>query len=138
MNGDHHETVSQALEEARNLIDERKYLEAENRLSALINFLENEPDSIKRNRFLSEAYNNLGQVFYRKVEFDRAVGCYGKATELKNDFAAAFYNRGTIQYRLGFYASALEDMRKAVTLDPLNVEFVAGLRATEEASPKES
>ena len=50
---------------------------------------------------LVEAYNNRGQIKYRRVDFDGAIEDYTNALKLDNNFAVAYYNRGQIHYRLG-------------------------------------
>ena len=52
-------------------------------------------------KVLAEAYNNRGQIKYRRVDFDGAIEDYTSALKLDKTFAVAYYNRGQIHYRLG-------------------------------------
>lgn len=45
-------------------------------------------------------YNECGLCRYKLVCFDEAVADYTRAVELDPSLAAAYYNRGTIHYRL--------------------------------------
>lgn len=50
---------------------------------------------------LAIAYNERGQLFYRMIEFDKAVEDYTEAIKYCGALAAPYYNRGTIRYRMG-------------------------------------
>ena len=50
---------------------------------------------------LAEAYNNRGQIKYRRVDFDGAIEDYTNALKVDKNYAVAYYNRGQIHYRLG-------------------------------------
>ena len=56
---------------------------------------------------LVEAYNNRGQIKYRRVDFDGAIEDYTNALKLDHNFAVAYYNRGQIHYRLGKFKHRL-------------------------------
>lgn len=62
-----------------------------------------------------------------RVDFDDAIEDYTKAIDLDPCLAVAYYNRGTVLYRLGNYELALKDFAKSVELDPENVNFAEGL-----------
>ncbi|XP_049800769.1 uncharacterized protein LOC126235886 isoform X1 [Schistocerca nitens] len=47
------------------------------------------------------AYNNRGHLRYLQVNFDGAIEDYDKAIANDPDLAVAYYNRGTVFYRLG-------------------------------------
>jgi tetratricopeptide (TPR) repeat protein len=47
------------------------------------------------------AFNNRGQLRYLKVDFDGAVEDYNKSIEFNPSLPSAYYNRGTIFYRMG-------------------------------------
>ncbi|XP_046990853.1 uncharacterized protein LOC124595963 isoform X3 [Schistocerca americana] len=46
------------------------------------------------------AYNNRGHIRYLQVNFDGAIEDYDKAIAIDPDLAVAYYNRGTVFYRL--------------------------------------
>ncbi|KAH9383280.1 hypothetical protein HPB48_024400 [Haemaphysalis longicornis] len=81
---------------------------------------------------LAIAYNERGQLFYRMIEFDKAVEDYTEAIKYCGALAAPYYNRGTIRYRMGYFDLALPDMEKAVQLQPSNADFQKGLQETRE------
>jgi tetratricopeptide (TPR) repeat protein len=62
------------------------------------------------------------------VDFDDAVKEYDKALSYDSTLASAYYNRGTIMYRMGCFDKAVQDMEKATTLCPGNEEFQIGLQ----------
>ena len=72
-------------------------------------------------------YNNEGLRKYKQVDFDDAIDDYTKAIELDPRLAAAWFNRGTVLYRLGLFEEGLRDLKKSVELDPKNPEFLEGL-----------
>ncbi|EEB13660.1 conserved hypothetical protein [Pediculus humanus corporis] len=68
--------------------------------------------------------NNTGLEKYKNVDFDDAIIYYTKAIELCDDFDVAYYNRGTVLYRLGLYENAFNDLLKAFQLNPDNLDFL--------------
>ena len=64
-------------------------------------FIEEHIHEQKSVKALVEAYNNRGQIKYRRVDFDGAIEDYTSALKLDKNFAVAYYNRGQIHYRLG-------------------------------------
>ena len=54
-----------------------------------------------RSRFLAELYNERGHAEYKLVDFPTAVTSFTEAIGLNPDFDAAYYNRGTVHYRMG-------------------------------------
>jgi tetratricopeptide (TPR) repeat protein len=61
-------------------------------------------------------YYNLGVVNAEEGEFEYAMNYYNKALELDHDYAAAYFFRGTLSYRLSDYNNACKDARKAQSL----------------------
>ena len=53
------------------------------------------------NSNLAKAYNLMGLVEYMKVEFGAAKQHYTAALEKDHSLAAAYFNRGTVCYRMG-------------------------------------
>ena len=62
-----------------------------------------------------------------QVDFPRALEDYNAALELSPDLAVALYNRGTVKYRMGDYAEAEKDLKRAAEAEPDNKEFQEGL-----------
>lgn len=53
------------------------------------------------NVLLARAWNDRGHLKYLQVDFYGAVTDFTQAIKLDSDFAAPFYNRGQIHYRMG-------------------------------------
>ncbi len=66
----------------------------------------------------AEDYNLRGRCFARLKDFSSALMDYGKAIELKPDFANAYHNRGIAYKNLKDYAAAVSDIETALSLDP--------------------
>ena len=69
-------------------------------------------------RLFAEAYNNRGDAYYSKGQYDRAIEDYNKAIALDPNYADAYYNRGVAYAKKGQYDRAIEDYNKAIALDP--------------------
>ncbi|XP_028996987.1 tetratricopeptide repeat protein 32 [Betta splendens] len=67
---------------------------------------------------VATAYNNRGQIKYLRVDFYEAIEDYSSAVEADSLFEIAFYNRGLIHYRLGFFDDAKRDFQQALRLNP--------------------
>ncbi|GFQ87711.1 TPR_REGION domain-containing protein, partial [Trichonephila clavata] len=120
--------IEESLSNVEKLMDLKKYDDAENLCSDLIiTFQKDRSVSIS---WLAEAFNILGLIMYKKVEFIKAQSLYKKSLEMDPSFAPAYYNHGVINYRLGMFEFAVKDFQKAVELDPDNLEFSAGLEAS--------
>lgn len=63
-------------------------------------------------------YNNLGTLFYRTGEIDKAGEQFLKAIEAQPTFAKAYMNLGIIKTENGDYAEAIRLLETAVNLDP--------------------
>ena len=79
-------------------------------------------------KVLALIYNNRGHARYMQVEFYRAKDDYDEAIRLDPDLGTAYYNRGTILYRMGSYKEALPDFQRCVDIQPKNEEFQEGLK----------
>ncbi|KAG8200355.1 hypothetical protein JTE90_028537 [Oedothorax gibbosus] len=110
------------------LMADRKYDEAETLLSNLIAFLEKQESECETNTHLVQAYNSMGLILYKKVEFNKAISFYNKAIKASPTFGPSYYNRGLIYYRLGSFETAKQDIENAVRLEPKNPEFAFGLQ----------
>src|SRR5499433_3120625 len=63
------------------------------------------------------AYNNRGNAYSAKGEYDRAVQDYDQSIKL-NPNAQAFNNRGVAYQKKGEYDRAIEDFDESIKLDP--------------------
>ena len=64
------------------------------------------------------AYNNRGNAYLVKHQYDRAIADYDAAIRLKPDFAVAYYNRGLAHANSGQYDRAVADFGSAARLEP--------------------
>ena len=62
------------------------------------------------------------------MDFDGAISDYTLALSLDPNMAVAWYNRGTVHYRMGRFEEAEEDLQRAAGLQPDNGDFLEGLR----------
>jgi tetratricopeptide (TPR) repeat protein len=69
---------------------------------------------------LAAAFNNRGNTYNRKGQYDRAIEDYNQALRLDPKSATAFSNRGVAYERKGQYDRAIEDYSQVIRLDPQN------------------
>ena len=74
----------------------------------------------------AEAYDNLGWLYDRLGETDRAIDALTHSIELKSDNGWAYYQRGRMLFKKGDGDSALRDAEKAC-----NLGFEEGCKAYE-------
>jgi tetratricopeptide (TPR) repeat protein len=67
---------------------------------------------------LSTAFNNRGNGYYDKKDYDRAIADYSEALRLDPVFALAFYNRSCAYRDKGDNDRAIDDYIHAILLDP--------------------
>lgn len=88
------------------------YLEAYDR--ALNDFHE----SIRRNPYLPDAYNERGTLYRLQGDYQLALDDYDAALHLDNSHYAAYYNRALTHEQLGNFQAAVEDLTHALELAP--------------------
>src|SRR5262245_58050791 len=64
------------------------------------------------------AYNNRGNAYMAKGEYDRAVQDYDESIKLNANYARAFNNRGVAYQKKGAYDLAIKDFDEAIRLNP--------------------
>ena len=67
---------------------------------------------------LASAYNNRGNTYRQKGEFDAAIQDLNKAIDLNPDLANAYNNRGAAYGQKGEFDTAIQDLNKAIDLNP--------------------
>lgn len=72
---------------------------------------------IERYPLAKKAYNNRGEYYYDKKEFDKSLADYNVLLQLDKGYSSAYNNRGLIFYEKKQYAKALKDYNKAIALD---------------------
>jgi tetratricopeptide (TPR) repeat protein len=85
----------------------------------------------------AEAYNDRGNAYYNKGEYDRAIADLNEAIRLDPNFVWAYNNRGNAYYNKGDIDRAIADYSEAMRLDP-NYAWAYGSRglAYKNKSPK--
>lgn len=73
-------------------------------------------DSIRKAPNKSRGYNELGRIYYKKDEFDNAIGNYKKAIELDPTFIWAYHNLGLALYKKGLMDEALGAFERSTEL----------------------
>lgn len=63
-------------------------------------------------------HNNLGDMYARHGEFEKAVSEFQKAIELKSNYGDAFHNLGNTYHQMGKDDLALENYQKALIFNP--------------------
>jgi tetratricopeptide (TPR) repeat protein len=63
------------------------------------------------------AYNNRGNVWYRRGDFDRAIAD-DEAIQLEPNYGHAYINRGGGRGDKGDFDRAIKDFVQAIRLDP--------------------
>lgn len=75
-------------------------------------------DVIKNYPEYSKAYNNRGNIYLSRNEYDNAITDYNRALELNQNYAKVFNNRGNAYRRKKEYGKAVSDYNRALELDP--------------------
>ncbi len=72
---------------------------------------------------------NMGNVYFRQKDYDKAVEAYGKAAQAPDKALAeaAFYNAGNAQFAKEDYLQAIEMYKQALQLDPEDRDAKANL-----------
>ena len=66
----------------------------------------------------ARAYNNLGVVFKKQGEFDKAIEQFEKSLKANRHYTAVYFNLGDVQYRLGNYENAVAYLKIALAEKP--------------------
>ena len=64
------------------------------------------------------AYNNRGNAYTGKGEYDRAIQDYDQSIKLNPNYARAFNNRGVAYQKKGEYDRAIKDFDESIRLKP--------------------
>src|SRR5215471_15294966 len=74
--------------------------------------------SIQQNPRVGAAYNNRGNAYSGKGEYDHAIADYDRAIELDPKNVTAYINRGFAYKQKGEYDRAIADETRTIELDP--------------------
>jgi tetratricopeptide (TPR) repeat protein len=64
------------------------------------------------------AYNNRGNAYDYKGQYDQAISDYTKAIEINPKYGLAYYNRGIAHNNKGQYDQVISDYTKALEINP--------------------
>ena len=64
------------------------------------------------------AYNERGNAYYERREYELALKDYNKAIAIKKDYADAYNNRAKLYFNNKDYDKSLRDLAKVIELDP--------------------
>ena len=72
----------------------------------------------------TDAYNNLGKIFYENGKFQEAVTHYQKAIEIEPNFSDAYFNLGNSLIKTGSLRSAIECYMTSLKIVPSDTEVL--------------
>jgi len=72
----------------------------------------------KNSQVLAIAYNNRGNAYTGKGEYDLAIQDYDESIKFNPNFAKPFNNRGVAYRKKGDYDRAIQDFDAAINIDP--------------------
>ena len=75
---------------------------------------------IRMNPRNSKAFNELGNIEYKKSLFDQAIMDYSKAIEINPNYDEAYYNRANVYIDKDNLDQAISDLNKAIDINPHN------------------
>ena len=78
-----------------------------------------------RRRPLAIAYNNRGNAYAAKGDYDRAIQDFDQSIKLNPAYAKPFNNRGVAYLKKGEYDLAIKNLDEAIRLNP---NYGGGLR----------
>jgi tetratricopeptide (TPR) repeat protein len=100
-------TASELMNQALAFWENGKYVDPDKALEYL-------DKAISLDSNYAKAYNNRGNAWYNKGDYDLAISDYNKAIELNPRYAKAYYNRGVAWDDKGNYDRAISDYNKAI------------------------
>lgn len=78
-----------------------------------------------------EAYGDVGALYAEKGDFQDAIIYLDKSRELNPNSAGVYFNLGELYLKTGRKDKAVENFRKAVSLDPGNPQYIAVLKSVQ-------
>jgi tetratricopeptide (TPR) repeat protein len=83
--------------------------------------------ALKMDSLLTPVYTNLATAYNLLQQNDKAIAALDKLVDFEPGYARGFYLRGLLNYEMGKPLLAINDLRKAVDLDPLNFRAMINL-----------
>ena len=65
-----------------------------------------------------EYWFNIGNIYYNKMNYQKAIECYEKAIEINSQLKEAWYNEGIALGKLGKYQDAIKAFDQALSISP--------------------
>ena len=90
-------------------------------------------EAVRRNPDVAKYYSNIGQVYIKLMEFQRAKECYETALKKDPEFAKAYHKKGDCHYFLKEFHKALECYEIGLKKDPSNNFCKEGIQKTQTA-----
>jgi hypothetical protein len=78
-------------------------------------------DVIEKSPMKSRGYSNLGSIYYKRGEYDKALEHLNRSIEVDDmslDIERTYANRGLVHFTTGKYDRALDDFNKAIFINP--------------------
>lgn len=72
-------------------------------------------------------HNELGYVYQKRGFYDLAVKEFKQAIALNNTYVEAFYNLGSVQFKMFRYPEAQQAFEKVIKMDPNNAKAINNL-----------
>ena len=76
-----------------------------------------------------QGFNYLGVAYAKKGLYDRAIGAFQTALQVKSDIPSIHYNLGLAYQADGFLDKAREELQQALGIDPSYLKAVEALKA---------
>jgi tetratricopeptide (TPR) repeat protein len=73
------------------------------------------------------AYNNRGVIYFLQKKYELALVQFDKATKIAPQLGDAYNNRGFTYYEIGNLNEAMQNWRRAISIDSVNVESTLAL-----------
>ena len=83
-------------------------------------------------KYYADAFANLGNVYLKKMHFDKAEDAYKRALSLDKDFFMAHHNLASLLYKQNRKGEALNHYQEAVILAPKNLSAIYNLAVIQE------
>jgi tetratricopeptide (TPR) repeat protein len=63
-------------------------------------------------------FYRIAKGYEAKGEYERAIEAFGKAIELAEDYAHAWYYKGQLHYKMGQYKDAIDCGKRVLEIEP--------------------
>lgn len=67
---------------------------------------------------LAQLYNNVAMHYYGEKDYNQAIRYFEKAIEINNEYAQAYFNKGSAHSLMGHIDEAINALKKAIEIEP--------------------